>query len=92
VKIPTPHRRTVLFVPPVPQHLTDEEVLAAIRDIPEAYQEVILLSDVEELTYKEIAVRAADPARHGHVALHRGRALLRQHLASTTAVRNTERE
>src|SRR5918997_231357 len=46
---------TVPFVPPVPQHLTDEDVLAALRGIHEAFQDIILLSDVEELTYKEIA-------------------------------------
>jgi RNA polymerase sigma-70 factor (ECF subfamily) len=77
---------TVPFVPPVPQHLTDEEVLAAIRDIPEAYQEVLLLSDVEELTYKEIAAALQIPLGTVMSRLHRGRALLRQHLASTTAV------
>src|SRR5690349_4342595 len=46
---------TVAFTPPIPDRLTDEEILAALDAIPAQHQEVILLSDVEELTYKEIA-------------------------------------
>jgi DNA-directed RNA polymerase specialized sigma24 family protein len=38
----------------VPEHLTDEDVLGALRQIPETYQEVILLCDVQEMTYKEL--------------------------------------
>ena len=34
---------TVAFVPPVPDRLTDEDVLAALDRIPSQYQEVILL-------------------------------------------------
>ena len=73
---------TVPFVPPVPQHLTDEDMLAALRRIPEAYQDIILLCDVEELTYKEIASVLRIPIGTVMSRLHRGRALLRQHLAS----------
>ncbi len=47
----------VPFVPAVPQQLTDEDVLAALRGIPEPYQDIILLCDVEGLTYKEIGSR-----------------------------------
>jgi RNA polymerase sigma-70 factor (ECF subfamily) len=77
---------TVPFVPPVPQHLTDESLLAALRGIPEAYQDIILLCDVEELTYKEIAEVLAIPMGTVMSRLHRGRTLLRQHLASTRTV------
>jgi RNA polymerase sigma-70 factor (ECF subfamily) len=77
---------TVPFVPPVPQHLTDEDLLAALREIPEAYQDIILLCDVEELTYKEIAAALAIPIGTVMSRLHRGRALLRQELASTRQV------
>lgn len=73
---------TVPFVPPVPQHLTDEDVLAALRGIPEPYQDIILLCDVEELTYKEIAAVLTIPMGTVMSRLHRGRTLLRQHLAS----------
>ena len=69
---------TVAFVPPVPTQLTDEEILGALRGIPEAYQDIILLSDVEELSYKEIADALAIPMGTVMSRLHRGRALLRK--------------
>lgn len=71
------------FVPPVPQHLTDEEVLGALRGIPAQFQEVIVLCDVEDLTYKEIADALAIPLGTVMSRLHRGRALLRIELASS---------
>jgi len=71
---------TVAFVPPVPEHLTDEELLGALRRIPAQYQEVIVLSDVEELSYKDIASTLSIPIGTVMSRLHRGRALLRQEL------------
>jgi RNA polymerase sigma-70 factor (ECF subfamily) len=71
------------FVPPVPQHLTDEDVLSALRGIPEAHQDIILLSDVEGLTYKEIAEVLTIPMGTVMSRLHRGRALLRQQIVSS---------
>lgn len=73
---------TVPFVEPVPQQLTDEDVLAALRGIPEAFQDIILLSDVEELTYKEIAGVLAIPMGTVMSRLHRGRIVLRQQLTA----------
>jgi RNA polymerase sigma-70 factor (ECF subfamily) len=73
---------TVPFVPPVPEHLTDEELLGALRRIPPQYQDVIVLSDVEELRYKEIAKALAIPIGTVMSRLHRGRALLRQELTA----------
>jgi RNA polymerase sigma-70 factor (ECF subfamily) len=72
---------TVPFVPPVPQQLTDEEVLAALRRIPLQYREVIVLCDVEEMTYKEIADALGVPVGTVMSRLHRGRALLRAELS-----------
>jgi RNA polymerase sigma-70 factor (ECF subfamily) len=74
--------QTVPFEPPVPQQLTDETVLEAMRRIPAQYQEVVLLCDVEELTYKEIAQALAIPIGTVMSRLHRGRALLRSQLVS----------
>jgi RNA polymerase sigma-70 factor (ECF subfamily) len=73
---------TVPFTPPVPQELTDEDVLAALRRIPVPYQEVIVLCDVEEFTYKEIAGALSLPIGTIMSRLHRGRALLRRELAA----------
>jgi RNA polymerase sigma-70 factor (ECF subfamily) len=75
--------QTLTFVPPVPEHLTDEDVLGALRQIPETYQEVILLCDVQEMTYKEIASALNIPLGTVMSRLHRGRELLRVALGRT---------
>jgi RNA polymerase sigma-70 factor, ECF subfamily len=77
--------QTLAFVPPVPEHLTDEDVVAALRQIPEPYQEVILLCDVQEMTYKEIASALSIPIGTVMSRLHRGRELLRVALGGTAA-------
>lgn len=77
--------QTLAFVPPVPEHLTDEEVLGALRQIPETYQEVILLCDVQEMTYKEIASALNIPIGTVMSRLHRGRELLRVALRGSAA-------
>ena len=73
--------RALQFVPPVPQELTDEDLLGALRRIPGQYQEVIILCDVQELTYKEIAASLGIPVGTVMSRLHRARALLRTELA-----------
>jgi RNA polymerase sigma-70 factor, ECF subfamily len=71
----------VPFVPPIPDRLTDEDMLLAMREIPAHHQEVILLCDVEEMTYKEIAAALDIPIGTVMSRLHRGRELLRTALA-----------
>lgn len=78
--------QVVPFVPPVAQQLTDETILGALRQMPHQYQEVLILSDVEELTYKEIAQALDIPIGTVMSRLHRGRALLRSELASGSAL------
>jgi RNA polymerase sigma-70 factor, ECF subfamily len=68
------------FVPPIPDHLTDEDMLRALRRIPAHHQEVILLCDVEDMTYKEIAAALDVPIGTVMSRLHRGRDLLRTEL------------
>lgn len=72
---------TVAFEPPTPQDISEEEVLSALGSIPHSYQEVVVLSDVEDLTYKEIADALAIPVGTVMSRLHRGRKLLRAELA-----------
>lgn len=72
------------FVPQLPQQLTDEDLLGALRRIPAPFQEVIILCDVEELTYKEIADALDIPIGTVMSRLHRGRALLRAELGRST--------
>jgi RNA polymerase sigma-70 factor, ECF subfamily len=74
--------QTVPFVPPVPQELSDELVLAALRRLPTTFQEVILLCDIEDLSYKEAAEALAIPIGTVMSRLHRGRAQLRAELAT----------
>lgn len=68
---------SVPFVPPVSQVLTDEDLLGALRRLPAQFQEVVVLCDVEEMTYKEISVALGIPLGTVMSRLHRGRALLR---------------
>ena len=84
---------TIPFVAPVPEMLTDEDILGALGRIPLPFQEVIVLCDVEELTYKEIAEALAIPVGTVMSRLHRGRASLRSELRSSqaaVAARRTE--
>jgi RNA polymerase sigma-70 factor, ECF subfamily len=78
------------FVPPVPQQLTDEALLAGLRRLPLALQEVILLCDVEELSYKEAAEALTIPIGTVMSRLHRGRAQLRAGLATAPLSRHDE--
>ena len=72
--------QTVAFVPPIPQQLEDEEILAALERIPQAFRDVVILSDVEEFSYKEVAEFLRVPIGTVMSRLHRGRKLLRQQL------------
>ena len=84
--------QTVPFVPPIPQELTDELVLETLRRLPPAFQEVILLCDVEEMKYKEIAEVLSVPIGTVMSRLARGRNLLRQILAGDQAVANAPKK
>jgi len=77
---------TAAFVPPVPQELTDELVLGSLRQLPIVFQEVILLCDVEDLSYKEAADALDVPVGTVMSRLHRGRARLRASLTAADAV------
>jgi RNA polymerase sigma-70 factor (ECF subfamily) len=69
------------YTPPVPEHLTDEEVLAALDRIPADFRAVVLLVDVEEFAYKEAAEILSVPIGTVMSRLSRGRKLLRVELA-----------
>lgn len=56
------------------------ETLAAIRTLPEAYRETLLMRLVEDLTGPEIAARTGLTEGSVRVNLHRGMALLREKL------------
>lgn len=73
--------QTVPSDPPIAQTLTDEDLLAALGRIPPQHQQVILLCDIEELSYKEIASALDVPIGTVMSRLHRGRGLLRTELS-----------
>lgn len=73
---------TTAFEPPTPQNLTDEEVLDALERLPRAFQEVVILADIEEMSYKEIASALEVPVGTVMSRISRGRKLLRAQLAS----------
>ena len=73
------------YEPPVPQHLTDEDVLAALDRVPAQYSEVVVLADVEEFAYREIAEMLDIPVGTVMSRLSRGRARLRRELTTFAA-------
>ncbi len=58
--------------------LVDGEVIQAIDSLPGDYREVLMLSDVEELTYEEIADIVEVPIGTVKSRLHRARRLLQR--------------
>jgi RNA polymerase sigma-70 factor (ECF subfamily) len=67
-------------------------MLLALQQIPPHHQEVILLCDVEEMTYKEIAAAIDVPIGTVMSRLHRGRELLRAELARRGAAPGAMRQ
>lgn len=69
---------------PAPPHEAPEldgaTVLAAIRSLPEAYRETLVLRLVEGMSGQEIALRTGLTPGSVRVNLHRGMALLREKL------------
>jgi RNA polymerase sigma-70 factor (ECF subfamily) len=73
---------TIALEPSIPQKLTDEEVITALRSVPENFRQVVILSDVEGFSYKEIAAILGVPIGTVMSRLARGRRILRQQLAA----------
>ena len=60
--------------------LLDDEVANAVGALPEEFRDVIVLSDLDGLSYKEIAEVLDCPMGTVMSRLHRGRKLLRKSL------------
>ena len=71
----------IVAEPPVPQEIRDEDVLKALEKVPVDFREVVLMADVEEFSYKEIAETMKVPVGTVMSRLSRGRKLLRRELA-----------
>ena len=71
---------TLTYSEPIPEHLTDEDILAALDRIPADFRAVILIVDVEEFAYKDAAEILSIPIGTIMSRLSRGRKLLREQL------------
>lgn len=72
---------TIPFVPSIPERITDEEVIGALKRVPDPFRAVLVLSDIEEFSYKEIASMLDVPIGTVMSRLSRGRKVLREELA-----------
>jgi len=67
-------------LPAVPERITEEEILRALARMPAEYRAAVLLADVEEFSYQEIAGLLNVPIGTVMSRLSRGRKLLREQL------------
>ena len=67
--------------PPIPQEIRDDDVLRALGNVPLEFREVVLMADVDEFSYREIAETLKIPLGTVMSRLSRGRKLLRRELA-----------
>lgn len=74
-----------VYAAPIPEHLTDQEVIAALNKLPEHYRSVVLLADVHEFDYKEVAVILDIPIGTVMSRLSRARGQLKKSLARVAA-------
>ncbi len=73
--------QTIPFEAPIPQQITDEDVLSALEEVPEIFREIVVLCDVEGFSYKEISSIMDVPIGTVMSRLHRGRKVLRGQLS-----------
>ncbi len=73
--LPTPEEELL-------KHVVDADLVRAVEQLPLRFREVLLLADLEECSYKEIARICGIPMGTVMSRLHRGRHLLRKALAT----------
>ena len=83
LKTPVPLNR-------LPENLTNPEIIKAINKLPEHYRAVVLLIDVREFSYKEVAKALNIPIGTVMSRLNRGREYLRKILGKTIKKDGTE--
>ena len=69
----------------IPDHLTDREVITALDNLPEHYRRVILLADVYEFDYKEVAQILDIPMGTVMSRLNRARTQLKRSLSGVAS-------
>ena len=78
-------QESIAAEPAVAHEIRDEEVLGALEKVPVEFREVVLLADVQEFSYKEIADTLKLPLGTVMSRLSRGRKLLRRELAAVAS-------
>lgn len=73
---------TLVYQHPIPDQVRDEDMLAALARVPPHYRQVVLLADVQEFAYKEIAEMLRIPIGTVMSRLSRGRKVLRAQLSA----------
>jgi RNA polymerase sigma-70 factor (ECF subfamily) len=68
------------YVSVAQEGLLRDEILAALDELPEDYRVMIVLADIEELSYKEIADAVGVPIGTVMSRLHRARKLMQKRL------------
>ena len=74
-------QESLVAEPAVAQEIRDEDILDGLAKVPVEFREVVLLADVQEFSYKEIAETLKVPLGTVMSRLSRGRKLLRRELA-----------
>jgi RNA polymerase sigma-70 factor (ECF subfamily) len=60
----------------------DEPIQAALQALPEEFRTVVILADIEDMSYEEISITLSCPIGTVRSRLHRGRAILKDRLKS----------
>jgi RNA polymerase sigma-70 factor (ECF subfamily) len=71
---------TLVYQAPIPECITDEDILAALDKVPACFREILLLVDVQEFSYKEVAEMLRLPMGTVMSRVSRGRKALRSYL------------
>jgi RNA polymerase sigma-70 factor, ECF subfamily len=72
--------------------ILEREVLKALEELPEEFRAVVLLSDVQDFSYKEIAEVVGCPIGTVMSRLHRGRRMLQERLRDQALMMGIIRE
>jgi len=63
-----------------PNEVFEDEIARSLESLPSDFRTVVMMSDIEDFTYDEIATAMAVPVGTVRSRLHRGRRLLRERL------------
>lgn len=62
------------------ENIFEDEIIEALNKLPDEYRTIVILADIEEQTYEEIAKFLSIPIGTVRSRLHRGRKILRKEL------------